>query len=73
MTGREIALQAAGSIMFCVKRDRKYEKEERQEHMLKQVSLVVAEGLGWKRYGSLVWERNCGGSARQLVKNSKLI
>lgn len=59
--------------MFCIKRDKKYEKEDRQENTLKQVSLVAAVGSRWKGYRSLVGERDCGGSARHLGKNSKLI
>lgn len=54
--------------MFCIKRDKKYEKEERQENTRKQVSLAAAVGLGLKEYRSWVGEKDCGGSARQLGK-----
>lgn len=48
-------------------------KKKKDWKILKQVSLVAKVGSGWKGCRSLVGERNCGGSARQLGKNLKLM
>lgn len=56
-----------------IKGDRKYKIKVRQENAPKHVIFVAAVSSGWKGYRTLVKERVCAKTTRQLGKNWKLI